>query len=426
MKGFPNQVSDLGALASALKVLIDLNKEGRKPKDDGVFGETLIRRGVLRTGHTPIPVAEYLAQQKLKATSNQSFRTRARGLRELFRVLELIDDTGRDIDVTPAGKQIAALADKELAPDGIRVWRTMIVKMTHDGGDGESSHPYQVLLRLVAKRPGITKAKCALALEAVNDSEAELRRIVGLSDLEESRIREKINVTKSNWDNAKKILPRFAEQLGDVQKVGEKLFLSDVPGVVKESPEEPDTEKHAKGPRRPKSSTAVTAGSIAKSGTVEDWDEVPDLSETEIDPQALRARKAKIKSRLSRHNVIVRKMAKMLEIEGAQLFENPFDCLACLPDEGLLVEVKSLDGSEGDEVERVRDALSQLLYYESFVTRPLVRKRAVRKVACFEYRISEAHSDWLQASDIQVIWNTEEGFDGTEPAKKELEGHLGF
>ena len=64
MKGFPNQVSDLDTLASALHVLIELNDGGRNPKDDGVFGEALIRRGVLRTGYTPIPVEKYLADEQ--------------------------------------------------------------------------------------------------------------------------------------------------------------------------------------------------------------------------------------------------------------------------------------------------------------------------------------------------------------------------
>ncbi len=90
MKGFPNQVSNLETLAAALKVFSDLMAEAQEPQDDGVFGEALIRRGVLRTGHKVMPVDEYIAQQKAKkGSSYQSFRTSARGLRELFRVLRL-------------------------------------------------------------------------------------------------------------------------------------------------------------------------------------------------------------------------------------------------------------------------------------------------------------------------------------------------
>jgi len=426
MKGFPNQVSDLETLACALRVVIDLTSEGKNARNDGVFGEALIRRGVLGTGHKPIPVDEYLAQQEFKRASYQSFRTRARGLRELFRVLGLVDDFGGDLVITRAGEQIAAFAGRALTQDALRLWRAVIVNMSHDGGDGQSSHPYQVMLRLVAKRPGITRAKCALALEAKNDSDDELDRILVLADLEEDRIRDEIGVTKSNWDNAKKILPRFAEELGDVQKIGERFYLSDAPGVPKESPAEAEGDETTRGPRRPKSASVVSAESIAKGGTAEDSDEADELTEPEFDPAAIKARKAKIRGRLKRHNQLVRKLAQMLEAEGADLFEHPFDCLACFAAEGLLIEVKTLDGTEKDEVLRAREALAQLLYYESFVTRPLVKKRAVRKIACFESKVSEDHIAWLQSSNIYVVWSAEDGFDGTAEAKDELGGHLGF
>jgi len=62
MKGFPNQVSDLSTLAKALAVLVALLREGRSPKNDGVFGEALVRRGVLGTGHRSVPVEQYLTR----------------------------------------------------------------------------------------------------------------------------------------------------------------------------------------------------------------------------------------------------------------------------------------------------------------------------------------------------------------------------
>lgn len=427
MKGFPNQVSQLNTLTEALRVLMDVKQKGINPKDDGFYGEALIVRGVLGTGHKPIPVKRYLAQQKAKKRkSDQSYRTRARGLRELFRVLGLIVVGETEITVTPAGKRIASFAGTELSSEAMTVWRARIVNMTHDGGDNEVSHPYQVLLRLVARYPGITRAKCALALEAKNDSDCELSRIIKLAALEEDKIREAIGVTKSTWDNAKKILPRFAEQLNDVQKVGDEFYLGDAPGILKDSPAEEEKGTSTKMARRPKSASSVTADSIAKAGTVETWDESRELEEKGVPPEAVKARKDKLRLRLKRHNQIVQKMALQLESEDADLYENPFDCLACFSDEGLLFEVKSLDGSERDEVSRVRDALSQLLYYESFVTRALVKKRALRKIACFEHKISGAHIEWLQSVNIYVIWNRKSGFEGTEEAKLELEGHFGF
>jgi hypothetical protein len=298
--------------------------------------------------------------------------------------------------------------------------------MAHDGGDGERSHPYQVLLRLVAKKPGITRAKCALALEAKNDSDSELDRIVKLADLEEDEIRKEIGETESNWDNAKKILPRFAEELGDVRKSHGEFFVSDAPGQIGLPGEWLPSQKTKAGLRRPRSSSAVTSETIARIRTPEQWDESEELLGYEVDPEALKARKAKLRSRLMRHNAMVQKLAKCLQSEGAELYENPFDCLACFPTEGVLAEVKSLDGTEKDEIARVRDALGQLLYYESFVTQPLVKGKVLKKVACFESKISDQHLAWLQENDIQVVWDTGKGFDGSDQAKKALSGHLGF
>jgi hypothetical protein len=70
----------------------------------------------------------------------------------------------------------------------------------------------------------------------------------------------------------------------------------------------------------------------------------------------------------------------------------------------VLVEVKSLDGTPDDERDRVQECLSQLLYYEAFVTPPNIRDVAIHKVACFEQRISEPHSRWLNSLSIGVIW----------------------
>src|SRR2546421_6869908 len=170
MKGFPNQIADLGKLAQGLQCIVQVLAEGRNPRDDGVLGEAMVRAGILGTGHTPVPVDEYIREQLTKTEDRQSFRTSARGLRELYRLLGLIDHTGGTVIVTPDGRQAAAFAGQPLALAQIKFWRRVISNFQHFGGDQTASHPYQVLLRLVARRPGITRARCALALEARDDS----------------------------------------------------------------------------------------------------------------------------------------------------------------------------------------------------------------------------------------------------------------
>src|SRR5205823_3603586 len=39
MKGFPNQIADLGKLAQGMRCILRLLDEGENPKDDGVLGE---------------------------------------------------------------------------------------------------------------------------------------------------------------------------------------------------------------------------------------------------------------------------------------------------------------------------------------------------------------------------------------------------
>lgn len=226
MKGFPNQVADLGKLAAGMQTLVHLVDAGENARDDGIFGEALVRAGVAGTGHTPMPVEDYLRQQRTKTPSNQSFRTTARGLRELYRYLGFIDDSGLQVEVTDLGRLAASYADKPMDAEQLYFWRRAILSITVEAG-GEISHPYGVLLRLIEQRPGISRAKCALALEARNDSAEELARIVALADLPEEEIIHRIGVTRSNWDNAKKVLPSFAQQLGDASRTGEFFTIVD-------------------------------------------------------------------------------------------------------------------------------------------------------------------------------------------------------
>jgi hypothetical protein len=102
------------------------------------------------------------------------------------------------------------------------------------------------------------------------------------------------------------------------------------------------------------------------------------------------------------------------------LHEIPFDMLAVIHELGILVEVKTLDGTEDDERERVRDALAQLLYYEAFVTQPVVGEAVIQKVACFERRPSDPHIRWLNRHDIAVIWEQGDGFAGDALASRLL------
>ncbi len=418
MKGFPNQVADLSKLAAGIASLVSVVDGGQSAKDDGIFGEALVRVGVAGTGHVPMPVDEYLEEQLKKQVSNQSFRTTARGLRELYRILGFIDDSDTEVQATDLGRKAASYAGTSMGPEQMAFWRTAIRNMTQSDEDGRVSHPYQVLLRLIGQKPGITRAKSALALEALDDSAEELARIVALADLPEEEIRTKIGVSESNWDNAKKILPRFAEQLQDVIKDDQSFRLADAPGQAKAGiAEEAVTEKVIRAPR---SSRSVTPDSIGRAATEDFFDEV--VSAKGVDAETV-AKTNKLRfDRRRRHNLIVKELASRLT--DMKLFEDPFDVLALTNSVGVLIEVKTLDGAKADEVDRVREALSQLLYYEAFVTSPIAGATVVRKIACFEHPITEEHRLWLNRSEIAVIWKTDTGFMGDALARATLSDYL--
>jgi hypothetical protein len=405
MKGFPNQIADLTKLAKGMACLTRLVDAGANAKDDGVFGQALVRSGVAGTGHTPRPIETYIREQLAKDRSSQGFRTTARGLRELYRLMGFIDDSGPDIDITRLGRRAATFANSPLEGEQVNFWRRVIRDLTHTDNQGVS-HPYLVLLRLVARRPGITRAMCALALEAKNDSPGELDRIVALAGASETAVIRQIGATKSNWDNAKKMLPKFAEQLKDIIRSGDTFTIADSPGHA-DSVDTTEIPRRARaqrdsGVRAPRNSRAVTSTSIGRAGTVDRSDEVE--IPLEVDPAAVAEGIRLRRDRLSRHNRIVQKLAEKLESGGAQLYEDPFDILALVATQGILVEVKTLDGTKEDERDRVRDALSQLLYYEGFVTEPIAGDAPIRKVACFEKKITTPHSTWLNGQGIAILW----------------------
>jgi hypothetical protein len=91
---------------------------------------------------------------------------------------------------------------------------------------------------------------------------------------------------------------------------------------------------------------------------------------------------------------------------------------------GILGEVKTLDGTEADERERVLEALGQLLYYQAFLLPAAAGQASVRMVACFERRISNDHIRFLNQQNIAVIWQEGEGFAGDALAANFLGRYL--
>ena len=214
--------------------------------------------------------------------------------------------------VRELGRQAAALAGRAIDADQIEFWRRVIRNVAHRGGQSEASHPYQVLLRLVGRKPAIPRAKCALALEARDDSPEELDRIVALADLSEDEIRRRTGMSEANWANAKKVLPSLAEQLNDVivaRRRGEKIYrLADAPGRADAGPAPAPVSLDPPGARTragsavqrtPRTSRQVTPETIGRAGTAENFDD--GATPATADPVAVAEGIRQRRDRLRRH-----------------------------------------------------------------------------------------------------------------------------
>lgn len=395
MKGFPNQISNVQKLADGLRVLKELADAGQVA-DDSSFGEALLWAGVISPGRSGGDVRSYLSRMSRRAPSNQSHRTSARGVKEFFVRAGLAERTGDAFTVSELGNALVSSLVRSDNDGFIQNWKRAMMNAVAEDDQGVS-HPYRIMLRLLKERPGTPRALCALALEARNDSESEFERILGLRDLDdEEAIRNSIGATQSNWNNAKKILPSIAEQIGDVAKSGDSLFyVGEQIAADHLAPNRHRREEPRWGRARPTSAESIAAWR----GSDESDEGVPLVWVSTSHGVQLRA------ERTERHNGIVRAFAR--GVVGATAFwEDPIDCLAQVGGVALLAEVKTLDGSPSDERRQVRTAAGQLLYYEFFsMPEELTGEDfAVEKLAVFESQPSAEHVDWLISLGIAPIW----------------------
>jgi hypothetical protein len=64
VKGFPNQVAELPKIATGIRCLVDIEAAGKNGKDDGVFGEALVRAGVAGTNGSISTVGFYFLTRR--------------------------------------------------------------------------------------------------------------------------------------------------------------------------------------------------------------------------------------------------------------------------------------------------------------------------------------------------------------------------
>ena len=402
MKGFPNQIADIRKLTLALVVIADRLAQSL-PIDDGALGEAFLRAGIIQPRNKAQSLDDYLRAMGKKSLSNQSHRTAARGLKEFFDLAGVTAFGG----LTDIGERIVSATPANSSESLNACWRDALLQ-TRARSNAGVSHPYQILLRLLAERPQIPRALTPLVFEAADDSESEYQRIASLLSIgDETLIRQRVGATKTNWDNAKKILPTLGVQVGDIQETAGNLSLAE----------------SALGYSSKSQPRKVTVETIAQSTHGREIGEWPRAIESmEIDPLSVQTSIAKRNERALLHNELVRAFAKITPSLNNEMWENPIDLGALTPAGAILAEMKTLDGTTEDEVHQVRLAIGQLLYYQQF-SLPESLENAMRcgllvKIAVFSRRPSLRHIEWIESIGIAAAWATEGGFDASRVSRE--------
>ena len=397
MKNFPHQFNNLEKLFNALEVakrLIDNNQA----LTDEKFGTELTYQGIYTYHDKTLSVAEYLKKEQLKVKSNRGYLTVSRDIRRFLELLGFIT-------VFSDKKAILSLAAKELLQsqsENLRneLWKNAMLRLWLEGDNGEISHPYQILLKIVNKFPGIDTPKLMLALEAENDSEKEFNRITNLVQKPVEEIIEEIGTTRSIAANAVKILPGIGEQLKDIKRIANKAYP--VENIVATEDELITLKEEYDIPTKEKTSfKEVTSEVIAKDPNLKV------ISSVNIElSDAIKTRQ----QRLAEHQEIVRLLAILNEKCGFKLFEGKFDCLGIKGDTALLYEVKTILESAPDQEKQTIKGVGQLKYYKFSIVQQQMEFSDIKEVLVFSRKPDTQIIDFCTAENIVVIWRDDDSF----------------
>ena len=204
MKNFPHQFNDLNKLFSALAIVEQLSRN-QTPVSDDNFGRQLTREGIYTYRDRTQSIEEFLLSQQELPAQNRGYLTVARDIRRFFELLGFITVfPDKTVRLSPAANLLLQTASVDIRKG---LWKNSLLQLGLEGTDGEVSHPYRILLKIVNTFPGIETSKLMLALEAENDSDEEFERITNLSQRTIEQIIVETGTTDAMAANALKILP---------------------------------------------------------------------------------------------------------------------------------------------------------------------------------------------------------------------------
>lgn len=394
MKNFPHQFNDLEKLFNALAVARQLIIK-QMPLTDENFGEQLTREGIYTYRDKSLSIDEFLAKEQEKPASNRGYLTVSRDIRRFFELLGFIivfhDKTAK---LSPAANQLLLTKSESERKE---VWKNALLQLGLEGTDGEVSHPYRILLKLVNTFQGIETPKLMLALEAENDSEEEFERISNLAQLSIAQIIADTGTSESMAANAVKILPGIAEQLGDIERVNSRAYpVGQLVITEDEITTEGQTTRKAKATYR-----ETDLEGIAKDPNLNAVTSVSiDLAE------AIRIRQR----RLAEHQEIVRLLAELNARYGFKLYEGKFDCLAIKDDIALLYEVKTVLPTASDEEKQTVKGVGQLKYYKFSIVHKEMGYTKIKELLVFSSKPDNGIIEFCSAENILVVWRTDDTF----------------
>ena len=389
MKNFPHQFNDLEKLFHALVILRNM-KQNNVALTDENFGIRLTRAEIYTYRDKNLSIDEYLQSENRKPVSNRGYLTVARDIRRLFQLLEFIHiSETKHITILTSAIQLLSTESENLKNI---LWKNAFFNLALEGIDGEISHPYRILVKLVQDFPAIETKMLLLALEAENDSTEEYLRITSLVSLEFEDIILEIATTNSMARNAVKILPAIAVQVGDIIRSNNKAYSI--------------------------STDIITEDEISSIQTISDVRERTDFRETSVDNIAVAPNLSEIthsnidltsairirQQRLVEHQIIVRKLAILNDINGFTLFEGKFDCLSTKNNKALLYEVKTLNNSFTDEEKQSVKGVGQIKYYNFSIVREKMGLNNIKDFLVFSRKPSNLIIRFCRIESITVLW----------------------
>jgi len=405
MKNFPNQASDFARLRATLVTISELVAAGSNVADDDLLGYELAKRrqytfrGFDYSGSgIDKRLAERIAEEKEKPGASQGARTNAREMRRTLRALGWIDGVG---DLTSTGLAILETQPGSLDERAQLASSMWNIRITDNDG---TSHPVQILLKLLDEAPARRRDGLELVLEAEDDSTAEWERVRALYAFSRETRRQLLHakgVTDNQIANAVKIFPALARTAGLVveDRTGRMTLSPDGKALV-ELPQPNPAEVIEAGAERSRRSTfthrRVTQNTIAS--------RTGDVERKFLDEDDQKRAAELLAERTTRHQDLVRATAKLVKRPG-EIYEDPasFDLLFVPDDESVplvLFEMKTLS----DDVNiQVRNAVGQLSYYHYFNVSPHWPERTIIEVAVVDHRLPSRLTKYLASEEVAAV-----------------------